>query len=176
MRGVKADWLSSVRWKDISHVHFTDRVTLAAYRCIEEDNFDCKCRSRRDYKLASLAAFCRLLRESYSLLSTGAQRGFLFREYPLRTGIFWFSRLHLSSYFVHRKSNNAPWNRCEKKASLNSLAHLIQFSSWLSLSYLITRRFSRHVNGSHISRNLNFAILQTFWIDSHSNFSFFSKF
>ena len=25
-------------WEDIPHVHFTDRVILAAYRCIEEDN------------------------------------------------------------------------------------------------------------------------------------------
>ena len=92
MHGVKADrlssQLSSVRWKDIPRVHFTDRVILAAYRFTEEDNFDCKCRSRRDYKLASLAAFGRFLRENYSLLSTGAQRGFLFREYPLCTGIF----------------------------------------------------------------------------------------
>ena len=134
MHGVTADRLSSVRWKDIPCVHFTDRVTLAAYRRIQEDNFDCKCRSWWDYKLASLAAFCRLLCENYSLLSTGAQRGVLFREYPLCTGIFWFSRLHLSSYFEHWKSNNAPWNRCEKESQLNSLAHLIQFSSWLSLT------------------------------------------
>ena len=28
--GVKADRLSSVRWKDIIHVHFTDPVILAA--------------------------------------------------------------------------------------------------------------------------------------------------
>ena len=40
--GVKADWLSSVHWKDILDVHCTDHVTLAVYRCIEEDNFDCK--------------------------------------------------------------------------------------------------------------------------------------
>lgn len=35
--GVKADRLSSVRWKDnhISHVYYTDRVILAALRCIE---------------------------------------------------------------------------------------------------------------------------------------------
>ena len=26
----------------IPHVHFTDGVILAAYGCIEEDNFDCK--------------------------------------------------------------------------------------------------------------------------------------
>ena len=39
---MKADRLSLVRWKDIPHVHFTDRVKLAAYHCIEEDNFDCK--------------------------------------------------------------------------------------------------------------------------------------
>ena len=36
MRGVKADWLSSVRWKDTPHVDFTDGVILAAYRCIED--------------------------------------------------------------------------------------------------------------------------------------------
>ena len=40
--GVKADRLPSVRWKDIPHVHFTDHVILVAYRCIEEDNFNCK--------------------------------------------------------------------------------------------------------------------------------------
>ena len=34
--------VSSVRWKDVPHVHFTDGVILAAYCCIEEDNFDCK--------------------------------------------------------------------------------------------------------------------------------------
>ena len=34
--GVKAD---RVRWKDVLDMHCTDRVTLAAYRCIEEDNF-----------------------------------------------------------------------------------------------------------------------------------------
>ena len=41
---VKADGLSLVRWKDIPDVYFTDGVSLilAAYRCIEEDNFDCK--------------------------------------------------------------------------------------------------------------------------------------
>ena len=35
--GVKDDPLSSVRWKDnhISHVYYTDRVILAAFRCIE---------------------------------------------------------------------------------------------------------------------------------------------
>ena len=35
--GVKADRLSSVRWKDnhISHVYCKDRVILAAFRCIE---------------------------------------------------------------------------------------------------------------------------------------------
>ena len=31
-----------MRWKDILDVRCTDRGTLAAYRCIEEDNFDCK--------------------------------------------------------------------------------------------------------------------------------------
>ena len=40
--GVMADRLNSVLWKEILDVHCTDRVTLAAYRCIEEDNFDCK--------------------------------------------------------------------------------------------------------------------------------------
>ena len=42
--GVKADWLSSVHWKDtcILDVYRTDHVTLAVYRCIKEDNFDCK--------------------------------------------------------------------------------------------------------------------------------------
>ena len=38
--GLKADRLSSVRWKGIPDAHCTDRVTLATYRCIEEDNFD----------------------------------------------------------------------------------------------------------------------------------------
>lgn len=35
--GVKADRLCSVRWKDnhIPHVYYTDRVILAAFRCIE---------------------------------------------------------------------------------------------------------------------------------------------
>ena len=41
--GVKADRLSSVRWKDILDVHCTDRVTVAAYRCIE-DNFTVNCK------------------------------------------------------------------------------------------------------------------------------------
>ena len=36
--GVEADRLSSFRWKDILYVHCTDRVTVAAYRCIEEGN------------------------------------------------------------------------------------------------------------------------------------------
>ena len=31
--------MSSVLWNDILDVHCTDRVTFAAYRCIEEDNF-----------------------------------------------------------------------------------------------------------------------------------------
>ena len=30
----------SERWKNIFHVHCTDRVTVAAYRCIEKDKFD----------------------------------------------------------------------------------------------------------------------------------------
>ena len=38
-QGVKADRLSSVRWKDILDMHCTDRVTPAAYRYIEEDDF-----------------------------------------------------------------------------------------------------------------------------------------
>lgn len=38
---LKADRLSSIRWKDILHVHYKDRVTVAVYRGIEEDNFDC---------------------------------------------------------------------------------------------------------------------------------------
>ena len=42
--GVKADKLSSVRWKYIRDVHCTDRVTVAAYRCIEEDNFIVNCK------------------------------------------------------------------------------------------------------------------------------------
>ena len=42
--GVKADRLSSVRWKDILDVHYTDRVTVAAYRCIEEYNFTVNCK------------------------------------------------------------------------------------------------------------------------------------
>ena len=35
--GVKADRLCSVRWKDnhTPHVYYTDRVILAAFRCIE---------------------------------------------------------------------------------------------------------------------------------------------
>lgn len=35
--GVKADRLCSVRWKDnhILHVYYTDRVILAAFRCME---------------------------------------------------------------------------------------------------------------------------------------------
>ena len=37
--GVTAGRLSSVHWKDILDVHCTGRVTVAAYRCIEEDNF-----------------------------------------------------------------------------------------------------------------------------------------
>ena len=41
--GIKADRLSSVRWKDILDVHCTDRVTVAAYRCIE-DNFTANCK------------------------------------------------------------------------------------------------------------------------------------
>ena len=36
---VKADRLPSVRLKDIPDVHCTDRITVAAYGCIEEDNF-----------------------------------------------------------------------------------------------------------------------------------------
>ena len=50
--GLKADRLSSVRWKDILDVHCTDRVTLAAYRCIEEDNFDCKLQALPDLLIA----------------------------------------------------------------------------------------------------------------------------
>ena len=46
--GVKADRLSSVLWKDIPQVHFTDRVILVAYRCIEEDNFNCKLQAIRN--------------------------------------------------------------------------------------------------------------------------------
>ena len=42
--GVKADRLSSVCWKDIFDVHCTDRVTVAAYRCIEEDNCTVNCK------------------------------------------------------------------------------------------------------------------------------------
>ena len=42
--GVKAYRQSSVRWKDILDVHCTDRVTVAAYRCIEEDNFTVNCK------------------------------------------------------------------------------------------------------------------------------------
>ena len=42
--GVKADRLSSACWKDILDVHFTDRVTIAAYRCIGEDNFTVNCK------------------------------------------------------------------------------------------------------------------------------------
>ena len=42
--GVKADRLSSVRWKDILDVHNTDRVTVAAYGCIEEDNSTVNCK------------------------------------------------------------------------------------------------------------------------------------
>ena len=38
---LKADRLSSVRWKDILHVHYKVRVTVAAYRGLEEDDFDC---------------------------------------------------------------------------------------------------------------------------------------
>ena len=37
--------LSSVHWKDILDVHSTDRVTVAAYRCIEEDNGTVNCKS-----------------------------------------------------------------------------------------------------------------------------------
>ena len=37
--GVTAGRLSSVHWKDILDLHCTGRVTVAAYRCIEEDNF-----------------------------------------------------------------------------------------------------------------------------------------
>ena len=37
---VKADRMSSVRYKDILDVHCRDRPTLAAYCCIEENNFD----------------------------------------------------------------------------------------------------------------------------------------
>ena len=44
---VKTDRLSSVRWKDTPLVDFTDGVILASYRCIEEDNFDCKLASLR---------------------------------------------------------------------------------------------------------------------------------
>ena len=44
VNGVKADRLSSVRWKAILYVHCTDRVTVAAYRCIEEDNFTVNCK------------------------------------------------------------------------------------------------------------------------------------
>ena len=40
---VKADRLSSVRRKDILDVHCTDRVTVAAYRCIEKDNCTVNC-------------------------------------------------------------------------------------------------------------------------------------
>ena len=46
--GLKADRLSSVHWKDTLDVHGTDRVSLAAYRCIEEDNFDCKLQALPD--------------------------------------------------------------------------------------------------------------------------------
>ena len=42
--GVKADSLSSVRWKDILDMHCTDRATVAAYRCIEADNFIVNCK------------------------------------------------------------------------------------------------------------------------------------
>ena len=43
--GLKAD---RVHWKDILDVHCTDRVTLATYRCNEEDNFDCKLQPLND--------------------------------------------------------------------------------------------------------------------------------
>ena len=45
--GLKADRLSSVQWKDILDVHCTDRVTVAVYRCIEEDNFTVNCKRCR---------------------------------------------------------------------------------------------------------------------------------
>ena len=38
---LKADRLSSVRWKDILHVHYKDRVTVAAY------HFDCNVNLKR---------------------------------------------------------------------------------------------------------------------------------
>ena len=44
---LKADRLSSVRWKDVLHVHYKDRVTVAAYRGIEEDSFDCNVNLKR---------------------------------------------------------------------------------------------------------------------------------
>ena len=52
--GVKADQVSSVRWKDILDVDCTDRVTLAAYCCIKEDklNFDCKLQALPDLLIA----------------------------------------------------------------------------------------------------------------------------
>ena len=50
--GLKADRLSSVHWKDSLGVHCTDRVSLAAYRCIEEDNFDCKLQALPDLLIA----------------------------------------------------------------------------------------------------------------------------
>ena len=50
--GLKTDRLSLVRWKDILDVHCIDRVTLAAYRCIEEDNFDCKLQALPDLLIA----------------------------------------------------------------------------------------------------------------------------
>ena len=49
-QGVKADRLSSVRWKDILDVHYTDRVMHD--RCIEEDNFDCKLHAFPDLLVA----------------------------------------------------------------------------------------------------------------------------
>ena len=46
------DRLFLVRWKDILDVHCTDRVTIATYRCIKEDDFDCKLQALPDLPFA----------------------------------------------------------------------------------------------------------------------------
>ena len=50
---VKADRLSWVRWKNILDVHCRGRPTLAAYRCIEENNFDFKLQALPNLHVAS---------------------------------------------------------------------------------------------------------------------------
>ena len=40
--GVKVARLPSIRWKDIAHEYFADRVILAACRCVEQHHFVCK--------------------------------------------------------------------------------------------------------------------------------------